>query len=124
MTEQNISLSTSQDKPEGVKYDDGKLRFDLIPAFALEQLAAIYTMGAAKYADRNWEKGIKYSRVFAAIMRHLWAFWRGETIDSESGLPHVAHAAWGCFALLQYLSTCPEFDDRPNKETMKLWQLY
>jgi hypothetical protein len=112
MTEQSISSLTSLN--EGAKYDGGKLRFDLIPPDALESLAMVYTMGAAKYADRNWEKGIKFSRVFGAIMRHLWAFWKGETTDKESGLPHPAHAAWGCFALLHYLEHKKEFDDRPR----------
>ena len=76
-----------------VKSDANKARYDLIPATPLDLLARIYTMGAKKYADRNWEKGMAWGRVFAAIMRHLWAFWRGEDLDPESGLPHPAHAA-------------------------------
>lgn len=102
---------------EGVKYDTGKPRYDLIPAEPLEALAQVYTMGASKYADRNWEKGLKWSRVFAAIMRHLWAFWRGEETDKESGLPHVIHAAWGCFALAEFMATKRTFDDRPTSYT-------
>lgn len=97
---------------EGKKYDTGKLRIDLIPAQALEELAAVYTYGANKYADHNWRRGIKWSRVFGAMMRHLWAFWRGEDLDEESGLPHLAHAAFGCFALLEYRRTRRDFDDR------------
>ena len=104
---------------EGRKDDKGKLRFDLIPARPLETLAAVYTMGGAKYEVRNWEKGIAWSRIFAAIMRHLWAFWRGETHDPESGLPHPVHAAWGCFALLEFLETHPELDDRPKRPEPK-----
>ena len=97
---------------EGMKYDGDKLRFDLIPPEPLERLAEVYTMGAAKYEDRNWEKGIKWGRVFGAIMRHMWAWWKGEDVDPESGLPHLAHAAWGCFALLEYRNTRRDFDDR------------
>lgn len=89
--------------PAAARKDDWiKLRYDLIPPEALEELAQVYTMGAHKYADRNWEKGLNYGRIFAAIMRHLWAFWRGETLDKESGIHHAAHAAWGCFALITY----------------------
>lgn len=101
---------------QGLKHDAGKLRFDLIPPRPLEDLARVYTMGAAKYADRNWERGLAWGRVFGAIMRHLWAFWRGEDLDPESGLPHLAHAAWGCFSLLEYRHTHPEMDDRPQVE--------
>jgi hypothetical protein len=101
---------------EGVKYDGEKARFDLIPPGPLEALADIYTYGAGKYEDRNWEKGIKWGRVFGAIMRHLWAFWRGEDVDEESGRSHLAHAAWGCFALLEYSKTQKSFDDRPGRK--------
>jgi hypothetical protein len=101
---------------EGRKDDQGKLRYDLIPAGPLQELANVYTYGAGKYADRNWENGIKWGRIFAAIMRHLWAFWRGEDFDKESGQLHLAHAAWGCFALLEYGGTKQELDDRPKQK--------
>lgn len=67
----------------GKKNDQGKLRFDLLPPMPLEELVFVYTLGSRKYADRNWEGGIKWGRVFAAMMRHSWAFWRGETFDRE-----------------------------------------
>lgn len=97
------------------KDDDGKARFDLIPAVPLQSLADVYTFGARKYADRNWEKGIKWGRVFAAICRHLWSYWRGEDVDTESGMTHLAHAAWGCFTLMEFERTHKELDDRPGK---------
>jgi hypothetical protein len=78
-------------------------------------LVDVYTHGAEKYADRNWENGLHWSRIFAAIMRHLWKWWSGEDDDRESGLPHLAHAAWGCFALLEYGHTWRSLDDRPKR---------
>lgn len=99
---------------EGRKDDNSKSRYDLIPSGPLENLAAVYTFGAKKYADRNWEKGIRWGRVFGAIMRHMWAFWKGEDNDPETGLPHPAHAAWGCFALLEYMNTHRDKDDRTS----------
>ena len=86
----------------GVKMDSGKLRFDLIPPWALEMLAAVFTTGAMKYLDRNWEKGMRWGRIFAALNRHLWAFWRGETVDPEDGISHMIHAAWCCIVLYEY----------------------
>ena len=97
-----------------LRYDAGKLRYDLIPADALEALAVVYTRGAAKYADRNWEKGMSYSRCFGSLMRHIWAFWRGEQWDGETGCHHMAMAAWNCFALLAYSTRGVGTDDRPN----------
>lgn len=100
---------------QGVKYDQGKARFDLVPSGPLEAVVQVYTYGASLYQDRNWEQGIAWGRVFAALQRHLWAWWGGEEVDKESGLSHLAHAAWGCLALLEYLQTHPELDNRPKR---------
>lgn len=97
---------------EGRKNDEGKLRYDLIPPRSLEALARVYTIGSAKYTDRNWEKGIKWGRVFAAMMRHAWAWWRGEIYDQVDGQHHLGSVAWCAFALLEYELTHPELDDR------------
>lgn len=100
-------------KEGGIKLDQGKLRYDLITPFGLEALAQVYTYGAAKYGDRNYEDGLKWTRIFGAIMRHAWAFMRGEDLDPESGLPHMAHAAWGCLTIIHYSRAFKEGDDRP-----------
>lgn len=85
---------------EGVKFDDDKLRYDLVPPEAIEGLARVLTFGAKKYAPRNWEKGMTWGRVFGALMRHLWAWWRGEEKDPETGFSHLDHASC-CIAFLQ-----------------------
>lgn len=97
---------------EGSKFDEGKIRYDLIDAYALHELAKIYTHGSLKYADNNWRKGFKWSRIFGAMMRHAWAFWRGEDIDPESGHPHLASVAWTCFTLLNFSKYNIGEDDR------------
>jgi hypothetical protein len=106
---------------EGTKHDQGKMRWDLLPAESVEQVIEILMFGAEKYEPYNWAKGIKYSRVFAACMRHLWAWWRGETVDPESGKNHLAHACCCLFFLLSYsVRNMKQLDDRPGyykKET-------
>jgi hypothetical protein len=57
-------------------------------------------MGAAKYADRNWEKGINYSRVYSALRRHLAKWWNRQEFDPESGMNHLAHVATNAVFLL------------------------
>ena len=101
-------------------------RFDLIPTRPLEAIAEVYGKGARKYADRNWEKGYKWGLSFAAMMRHAWAFWRGEEYDNHKAdcppecvqhteCPHMACVAWHAIALLEFSRTHPELDDRsPN----------
>lgn len=98
----------------GIKHDEGLLRMDLIPGYPLMRLAEVYTIGAAKYADDNWRKGISYKRIFAAMMRHAWKWFMGETFDSVDGQHHLASVAWGAFTLMEYEITHSEFDDRPK----------
>jgi len=112
-----FELANKRILKEGTKYDarDKKIRYDLIDAYALEELAKVFTYGATKYADRNWELGMKWSRIFGACMRHLWAFWRGEMFSKDDKLPHLAQAMWCCMVLLHYSKYKKEFDDRPLK---------
>ena len=77
----------------GVKYDHGKVRWDLFPPGPLEEIGKVLTFGATKYDDDNWKKVDGWKRrYFAASMRHLWAYWKGEGKDPETGLSHLAHA--------------------------------
>lgn len=102
---------------EGVKYDQDKTRLDLLPFDALWEVGEVYTMGARKYADRNWEKGLKYSRVFGALLRHLWAWWGGEERAPDDKQRHLASVVWCALALLHFelwKERYKDFDDRPG----------
>lgn len=97
---------------EGRKYDGGKLRYDLLPIRPLAEVVKVYTLGAKKYADRNWELGIEWSRVYGALQRHANAYWGGEVLDSELGTNHLASVIWCALALMEFEQTHPELDDR------------
>jgi hypothetical protein len=86
----------------GRRNNAGKLRYDLISPWALEALAEVYTKGADKYAERNWEKGLPLMDCFASLMRHAWAWARGEDLDPETGLHHMAHAMWNAAAIVHF----------------------
>lgn len=75
----------------GKKYDTGKLRYDLVKPEMLEAIAEVMTYGANKYGDNNWQ-GVETDRYYAALMRHLQAWRKGELVDEESGLHHLKHA--------------------------------
>lgn len=105
---------------EGVKHDDDKLRYDLIPAYPLERLAEVYTIGAKKYDDRNWEKGFVWGRIFAAMMRHAWAWWRRRKKDPVDGQYHLSSVAWCAFALMEFEHTGRGHDDRPHSNATKM----
>ena len=87
----------------GLKFDSGKLRYSLIPPAALAALAKVLTFGAEKYAPNSWqtvENGEE--RYLDALMRHIEAYRSGESIDPESGLSHLAHAACNVAFLLHF----------------------
>jgi hypothetical protein len=69
--------------------------------------------------ERNWEKGIKYGRVFGALIRHTTTWFMCKvtgqtTTDPETGLSHLAHAGCCILFLLAYETRkMTDFDDRP-----------
>lgn len=98
----------------GRKDDQAKPRYDLIPPELLEALADVLTYGANKYGARNWERGMAWGRPFGALMRHMWAWWRGEKADAETGRSHLWHAACCLAFLIAYEMRQVGLDDRPK----------
>lgn len=112
---QSVGLRGAQtlELTEGKKSDGDKIGVQLLPPAPLLEIARVLDFGARKYDAWNWSKGIKWSRVYGAALRHLWAWYRGEDLDPESGISHLAHAGCGVLFLLQYEISRREFDDRP-----------
>ena len=78
---------------KGIKHDQGKLRWDLLPVEPVEELVKVVTYGATKYSEQGWKDVEPYAdRYYAACLRHLMAWRKGEKYDKESGLSHLAHA--------------------------------
>ena len=78
---------------QGRKYDGGKLRYDLIPSLALEDMAKGLTFGTIKYDDNNWVKvpnGRK--RYMAAALRHIQEYRKGNMWDEEQNIHHLSAA--------------------------------
>lgn len=107
---------------EGIKFDGEKTRLDLVSPDFIEATAEVLHWATVRedpppYPDHNWALGLKYSRVFSALLRHLWKWWRGETFDEESGLNHLAHAACCLMFLIHYTrdenGAYNRFDNRP-----------
>lgn len=73
-----------------LKFDDDKLRYDLILPEWETALAEVLTHGAKKYKPNNWQQG-EIDRYVAATMRHWNAYRRGESKDPDSGFPHLWH---------------------------------
>jgi hypothetical protein len=86
-------------KIKGVKYDNGKPRWSLLPWKETEEIVKVLTHGAIKYPEKdNWKKVTPLrERYYDALLRHVTAWWHGEKEDPETRLSHLAHA--GCCIL-------------------------
>ena len=85
------AIGRKDDGVDGTK--PAKDRWDLLPWRAVGDVVKVMSYGALKYAPGNWVKVPEWRwRYYAAALRHLTAWWLGEKLDSDSGLPHLAHA--------------------------------
>ena len=110
MTEKRMTSETGGEKGQKTE------RHDLVVAPFIAELATVCGVGAEKYSDDNWRRGYSWRLSYGAMQRHLRAFWTGEDNDPETGLSHLAHAAWHCMVLWKY-SNAPQYgqyDDRPD----------
>lgn len=104
------------EKPQGMKFDQGKPRYDLVPWAAMDDVVRVLTYGAQKYSDNNWllvEK--KEQRYPSAAMRHISAYMQGERYDPETGINHMAHAI--C-SLLFILALDKKYGEDPRKNPL------
>lgn len=68
-------------------FQDGKLRWDLLPLEEIEDIVKLYTAGSIKYGDNNWQ-GLEngYQRYKAAMLRHLLEYEKGNKIDAVAAM--------------------------------------
>ena len=86
---------------QGRKFDSGKLRYDLIPVLAQEEVVKVVTLGAEKYDPENWKRVPEgRRRYYAAAMRHIEAWRKGEKQD-EIGTHHIANAISNLMFILE-----------------------
>lgn len=105
----------STDRGSGARFNDNKPALDLIPLHLLESTARVLDYGRHKYATWNWAKGMPWSVPYGCVLRHLSAWYRGETNDPESGESHLAHVMCNLLMLLAYEENYQEGDDRPKE---------
>ncbi len=101
------------DSDKALHYSEGKPGVDQIPVEVLLEWGEVFSYGEKKYDRANWLKGNDWHQFQGSALRHIYAFWRGEDIDPESGLPHLSHALWNIGALRYYQIHGIGNDDRP-----------
>lgn len=100
----------------------GKVPFSTVPAAVIAEIGLAMLEGARKYGRHNYRvAGVRASVYYDALFRHLTAWWEGEDLDPDSGLPHTVKAM-ACLVVLRDSQMQGNWvDDRPPK-TPQDWQ--
>lgn len=109
MTDNETRVTSKTGGQKGAK----DVAMGLIPVGPLADVARLYNFGAKKYSPNNWRKGYDWHLSYDALQRHATQFWNGEDDDEESGLPHLASVVFHALALMEFMKSYPEGDDRP-----------
>lgn len=93
-----------------------KVPASTVPREVLAEVGLAMMEGALKYGRHNYrEAGVRASVYFDAASRHLDAFYEGQDIDPDSGLPHIVKAI-ACLVVLRDSQFRDNWvDDRPPK---------
>lgn len=76
------------------------LPYDLVPFQEItDAFARVAEFGAKKYAPWNWSLGLARIQLLGSLLRHIFAYLRGEDRDKESGLLHTDHILWNAAVL-------------------------
>lgn len=109
----NVNNPSGQDT--SFHREAGKPRVDLLQWGAILAVGQVAEFGAKKYGDRNFEQYAQqwnWGQLFGSAIRHLIAWAMREDRDPESGLHHLAHAAWNILTLLDFVMRGLGNDDR------------
>ena len=76
---------------KGIKFDDFKDDWTLLPYQPMIEVIKVLMCGACKYFRDNWQNVAK-DRYKKALMRHASAYTlKNEIVDSDYNLHHLAH---------------------------------
>ena len=74
--------------------------YDLVPYQEItEAFVRVAEFGSVKYEPWNWSKGLSRVQIIGSLLRHTFAYLRGEERDKDSGLLHTDHILWNAAAL-------------------------
>lgn len=98
----------------GIKHDAEKDPWHLLPWDSVRAVAKVMMYGSRKYAPRNWERGMDWSRLFRATTEHMNSWWMGEDLDPETRFSHLWHAGCCILFLIAFEIRGIGKDDRPK----------
>lgn len=109
-------MENSSTHQMGLRYNDGKPKWSLVPMKALVPMVDVLMFGAKKYSPWNWTKGLTYTSIIDSMQRHINSFMDGEDNDRESKLTHVGHILCNGLFLSYMFLFKKEMDDRFKEE--------
>jgi uncharacterized HAD superfamily protein len=122
-----VLLNNKYMENKGLRYNEGKLPYNLIPSSLTREISKGLLYGKNKYSikdndgniisdgSNNWKKGLKASETIGSLLRHIEAYKNGEDFDPESGLYHLALAACNIGFLIDGYENSNFIDDREHK---------
>lgn len=76
---------------QGTRHNEGKPKWSLVNYNSLVPMIRVLEWGAINYGIDNWKKGLDKKEILESMQRHLASLMDGEELDSQTGLPHMAH---------------------------------
>jgi hypothetical protein len=99
------------------RFNEGKRQWALVDFESLEPMVEVLEFGAKKYSPDNWKKGLPVRSIVESLLRHIFAFLRGQDKDPESGISHIGHMMCNLMFLSYVMKhKKEEFDNRKTKE--------
>lgn len=102
--------------PTGAKREKlNDIPYDQVPFFEIaEAYKRVAEHGVEKYGTWNWSQGLPRRQVLSSLLRHTWAYLRGEDKDPGSGLCHGDHIIWNAATLVHHIHWDIMDDRRPE----------
>lgn len=107
-----FDVKANMESPVGLRFNEGKPQWHLVDWSALEPMVRVLEYGAEKYTPNNWKKGMSQAELMDCLLRHCFAWTRGEDNDPESKLSHMGHILSNAMMLSYMCRWRPDYDDR------------
>lgn len=83
------------------KIGEGKLQYSLLDFESIDELVRVMMVGSKKHGAFSYKKFDKHLFV-DALMRHCTSYLKGEEMDQEDNLSHMAHAMANCMIIMYH----------------------
>ncbi len=103
-----MTESKEKEAKYGLRFNQGKVDLTQLSPLSAYLESLVFMMGENKYGRDNWKNGKPniedtFLEMKKSIKRHWnWGYLRGEWLDKESGMPHLAHMVWNINRIMDF----------------------